>query len=277
MAHIPYGYKIKKGAATLDAKRAAQVRALFEEYVGGSALQAAGTKLGIPRSHASLGGMLADARYIGDAFYPAIVDGALFSKAQEERARRAEALGRNKNRNAPDLSGVSPFWGRIVCTECGSEYRRYTDGGKERWCCAQRVVKGRIHCNSPLIPESALETAFVSLLAALDIADVKAKPSKALMHIHHKYDDPFRQAEYAYSLVEVDDFDYQTAKLAAALAHIPAGFDGDFMGRVIRRITVNHSGMAAFELINAKTYEKELIFDDVRKERVGDTGARTAQ
>jgi hypothetical protein len=250
---------------------------MFKEYVGGLALQAVANKTGISRSHASLGHMLADARYTGDGFYPAIVDETLFGKAQEERARRVEALGRNKNYFAPDKSGVSPLWGRVFCAECGSEYRRYMDDGKERWCCAKRIIKGCIHCNSPMIPEAVFETAFVDLLAALDMADVKTKPPKTLAYIEQKYDDPLRQAEYAYSLVEVDDFDYQTAKLAAALECVPAGFDGAFMARVIRRITVSHNGMAAFELINGKTYGKELIFNDNGKKRIGDTGACAAE
>jgi hypothetical protein len=275
MAHIPYGYRIKTGVAMLDKKKAAQVRALFKEYIGGLALQAAAEKLDIPRSHASLGHMLADARYTGDGFYPAIVDEELFGRAQDERKKRVEALGRNKNRY--DHSDTSPFWGRVFCAECGSEYRRYSNDDKERWKCGRRIVNGRLHCNSPMIPEAVFETAFVELLTTLNMTAIKAKPPKVHAAIERKYDDPFRQAEYAYSLVEVDDFGYQTAKMAAALVRIPAGFDGGHMARVIRRITVSHNGMATFEMINGKTYEKELIFDDIRKERIGDTGAYTPE
>ena len=35
------------------------------------------------------------AHYLGDDFYPAIIDKATYQKAQEERIRRATKLGRN--------------------------------------------------------------------------------------------------------------------------------------------------------------------------------------
>ena len=96
----------------------------------------------------------------------------------------------------------------------------------------------------------------MEVVCALDMEDVKARPPKKRMIIEKKYDDPLKQAEYAYSLVEADDFDYMTAKLIYFMDNVPAAFDGEFMSKVVKRITVFHSGTAMFELI---IYGKELI------------------
>ena len=70
MAHIPYGYKIKNGSASLDKNKATQVKTL-EEYAGGLSLEGA-AKGAFP--HACLIGlMLSDERYLGGGFYPAII------------------------------------------------------------------------------------------------------------------------------------------------------------------------------------------------------------
>lgn len=260
MAHIPYGYEIKNGKAVLNHARAGQVKQLYTEYVSGSSLQSAADKTGIKRKHASLGRMIDNSLYVGDDFYPAIVSEEIWYKAQAERKRRAEVLGRNKNYFARDKTNLSPFWDKIHCAECGTEYRRYSDYGKERWKCGRRIVRGRLNCNSPMIPEQVFEEAFIRMLGRIDMEELAAPPEKQKVRIERKYDDPFRQAEYVYTKTHIDDFAFQTEKLLAALQDIPAEFDGEFMLKVIKGIEVSHSGTASFVLINGKRYGEELIF-----------------
>jgi len=261
MTHTPYGYIIRNGKAVPDTIKAKQVKALFEEYVAGLALKPAAEKIGIQRQHASIGRMIENSFYMGDDFYPAIVGEEIWNKAQAERKRRAEALGRNKNYFARDKSNISPFWGMAFCSKCGSEYRRYTDHGKERWKCGRRIVNRKLCCNSPMIFEREFEVAFMRLVGRIDLVEIAAKHKKVPMGIEKKYDDPFRQAEYAYSKTGIDDFDYQTKKLLAALQGIPEEFDGEFMKKIIKRIEVSHSGTAAFVLINDKECGEELRLD----------------
>ena len=78
--------------------------------------------------------MLADKRYVEDKFYPPIISRDTFEKAQLERRRRAEALG-----------------------------RIYEHNGNEKKC-----LNFRFHASMP----------------------------------DKQYDDPFQQAEYAYSLIK---------------------------------------------------------------------------
>ncbi len=93
-AHIPYGYRIEDGKALVDEVQAQQVQAFFKEYISGKALKAAAETVGLNISHGSAGKMLKNTRYLGDDYYPAIIDKELFNKAEEERQLRAGRLGR---------------------------------------------------------------------------------------------------------------------------------------------------------------------------------------
>ena len=66
MGHTPFGYKIENGIAVIDQPAADKLRQLYKNYLS-----------------------------LGDSFYPAIIDKDTYQKAQEERKRRAAALGRN--------------------------------------------------------------------------------------------------------------------------------------------------------------------------------------
>lgn len=83
MAHIPYGYKIVDGKAEIDEEQAGVVRALFEGYISGLALKVAAEQAGLNIYHGSAGRMLRNTHYLGDEYYPAIIDRAIFDKVEE--------------------------------------------------------------------------------------------------------------------------------------------------------------------------------------------------
>ena len=93
-AHIPYGYRIEDGKAVVDETQAEQVRTFFKEYISGKALKVAAETVGLKMFHGSAGRMLRNTHYLGDDYYPAIIDQELFDKAEEERQSRASQLGR---------------------------------------------------------------------------------------------------------------------------------------------------------------------------------------
>lgn len=94
MKHIPYGYRIENGAAVVDEAEATVVRDFFNYYISGLALMAAAKKVGLKLYHGSAGRMLRNTKYLGDDYYPAIIDQKTFDKAEEVRLGRAKALGR---------------------------------------------------------------------------------------------------------------------------------------------------------------------------------------
>lgn len=94
MAHIPYGYKIVNGKAEVDEKQAEAVRKLFDGYIAGLGLKPAAENAGFEIYHGSAGRMLRNTHYLGDEYYPAVIDRERFDKAEEIRIARASSLGR---------------------------------------------------------------------------------------------------------------------------------------------------------------------------------------
>lgn len=94
MKHTPYGYRIENGLAVVEETEAAVVREFFDCYISGLALMAAAEKEGLKLYHGSAGRILRNEKYLGDDYYPAIIDRETFDKAEEIRMSRARALGR---------------------------------------------------------------------------------------------------------------------------------------------------------------------------------------
>lgn len=94
MSHIPYGYKIKNGVAIIDEAKATNIRKLYEHYLFGLALTVAAKEAGIETYHCTAGKILRNVYYLGDEYYPAIIDRLTFDAAEVERHKRAKKLGR---------------------------------------------------------------------------------------------------------------------------------------------------------------------------------------
>lgn len=94
MGHTPYGYRIEEGRAVIDEEQAEKVRELYRGYLSGLALVPAAKQAGIEIWHGSAKRLLQNRHYLGDAYYPAIIDRGTFGKAEQELKKRAEKLGR---------------------------------------------------------------------------------------------------------------------------------------------------------------------------------------
>lgn len=94
MGHTPFGYRIENGVAVVDEHASEQVQAFYQSYLSGDSLRTVANKVGIDAFHAGVGRILKNHHYLGDDYYPAIIDPDTFAAVQEERIRRASALGR---------------------------------------------------------------------------------------------------------------------------------------------------------------------------------------
>ena len=94
MGHTPFGYKIENGLAVINTDAATQIKELYENYLSGLSLSGAAKKAGIVTYHGTVKRMLQNEHYLGDTYYPAIIDSDTFQKAKSEQKKRAEALGR---------------------------------------------------------------------------------------------------------------------------------------------------------------------------------------
>ena len=93
MGHTPYGYRIENGIAVINESEAECVRQIFAHYISGMSMTEAAKAAGHPAVHSSVKRILRRACYCGDDFYPAIIDTAVFQKANSELKERAA----NKN------------------------------------------------------------------------------------------------------------------------------------------------------------------------------------
>lgn len=94
MKHISYGYEIVEGKAVVKEEQAENVRAFYKGYISGLALTVAAKEVGLNLYHGSAGRMLRNKHYLGDDFYPSIIDKETFDKAEEVRIAKASSLGR---------------------------------------------------------------------------------------------------------------------------------------------------------------------------------------
>ena len=94
MGHTPLGYRIENGIAVIDEEAAAKVRQLYKNYLGGLSLTNAAMEAGINALHAGSKRIMQNKHYLGDDFYPAIIDKDTFIAAGREIRRRSTKLGR---------------------------------------------------------------------------------------------------------------------------------------------------------------------------------------
>ena len=94
MGHTPFGYKIQNGKAVIDEVAAKKISKLFKYYLSGLSLSEAAKKAELNARHGTVGRMLKNKHYLGDDYYPPIIDTETFKRSEEERLKRAKALGR---------------------------------------------------------------------------------------------------------------------------------------------------------------------------------------
>lgn len=92
--YLFHGYKIIDGKAEIDESQAAQVRGIYRDYLKGLSYQMAAANNGLKMDHSSVKMLLRNRYYLGDDFYPQLIDQQTFDAAETERRRRAEHLGR---------------------------------------------------------------------------------------------------------------------------------------------------------------------------------------
>lgn len=95
MGHTPYGYRIEDGKAVIDEAAATQVRELYKNYLSGLSLTNAAKEAGLDLLHSGAKRMMRNSHYLGDDFYPAIIDKESFDAVEAELSKRSTKLGRN--------------------------------------------------------------------------------------------------------------------------------------------------------------------------------------
>lgn len=87
--HTPYGYRIENGKAVIDEAAATQVRELYKNYLCGLSLTNAAKEAGLGLLHSGAKRMMRNSHYLGDDFYPAIIDKESFDAVEAELSKRS--------------------------------------------------------------------------------------------------------------------------------------------------------------------------------------------
>jgi site-specific DNA recombinase len=133
--HMPIGYKLVEGKIQFDEPKAAAVKKVFADYLSGTATHAIAKQLTKMKflnannkaswNHGSIGKILENVKYLGDEFYPQMIDAGLFEQVQKRRKERCEQLGRGIHPNS--MKHQYTFTGKLRCGECGEGYRIYIE------------------------------------------------------------------------------------------------------------------------------------------------------
>jgi len=288
--HIPFGYKIIDGTVAIEPEKAELVRKMFNDFISGISLNQmakALTEMKVPNAngkpswnHGSIGKILSNWKYTGNDFYPAIIPEEVFNAANKLREEKNAQLGRNVNYFANGISSTYPFSGRLICGECGSVFKRYTEhhnkNKKCNWKCKRYIVDNRVCCKSGVVDDKQLEVAFIQIInrvmenpemiekrpavnaiaESAELRKIKSQISSGLGQNGLKPSDMaqllFKRAAEQYLISQVDDFEYKTRKLKAALESFKPikAFDEALFKSTIKSITVETTGQLRFELIN---------------------------
>lgn len=185
-----FGYRIIKGEVVVYEKEAAVVRMIFDDYIGGMGGSKIAKKLkamGIPALRGGMwnservvaivknekytGNALLQKKYVTDHLtkkevwnkgrlpmyfaegtHPAIIDADTFEKAQTIMEQRRKQF-RTEKGSSPNRY---PFSGKILCINCGKNFKRKTANGKPYWNCSTYLQEGKTACPAKQIPEDTL-------------------------------------------------------------------------------------------------------------------------
>lgn len=287
--HMPIGYKLVDGKIELNAEKVAIVQKIFKDYLNGASLHGIAKELiatgflnanNKPNwNHGSVGKILENIKYLGDAMYPQIIEKDIFELVQERRKSVNKKLGRIQEPSS--IKNQSLFSQKLKCGECGESYRKYMEhvgksSEKSIWKCKNYIYKNKVHCRNLFLTQEDIEGVFISatnqILSKMWMLDKKQKieaprMTQEIRTIEEQIKDLedsqqfsseelseliFKRARAYYNNSRIDDFDYNTKKMKERLIgkDILIEFNEDLFINIIKQITILKNGKEKVEYIN---------------------------
>lgn len=287
--HMPMGYKMVDGKILVDEEKSKTVKRIYLEYLKGKSLIAIAKVLNeeeVPNAnnrinwtHSAVGRILENTKYMGDEFYPELIDKAIFNKVQAKRKQKENQLGRTAQPNS--MKNQSLFANKIFCGKCGEPYRKYTEhSGKasemSRWKCKKYIFKNRVLCRNLFYTDEELKAIFISAVnqliknqRLLDKPRKKELPkmSKELRDIEnqiHQFEEDedfsskelvvliFKRAELVYITSQIENYEVQTQKIKDLLIgqDLLMEFHEELFKAIINKITLYQDGKVETQFIN---------------------------
>ncbi len=296
---MPLGYKMINGNIEIDDKQAKTVKAIFEEYIKGKSMLAIAKELtekGILNAnkktnwnHGSVGKILQNVKYMGETYYPKLIDESDFEKVQIQRKEREIKLGRTTLQNT--MKKQSVFNRKIFCGECGAYYKVYAEHAgkkseKKKWKCKKYLINNKVNCRNLFYTNEELKDIFIDAVNELIQKkwmlekNEKKEPLKMSFELRQtesrikeleqeeEYSSTelalliFKRAELMYNCLKVDDYKNNTEKIKVALQDkkIISEFDEELFETIIKHITVYQDAKVEVEFINGIIIKMELEY-----------------
>lgn len=295
--HMPMGYRIVNGKAEIVPEKAETVRQVFAAYLnGGSTYRIARelTARGVLNAshkaswnHGSVGKILENQKYVGDEFYPPLIDRRTFEAVQERRREKCEQLGRIMQPNS--FANHHALSGRLLCGICGQPYRRYVEhcnqpGEKINWKCKRYIHGNKVYCRNLFLTDKQIGAAFLAavnrLIAGPGLLDQPTPPKRQTPayrvdrmteQILEMTEDGgcaaqdikkliYERARLQYQTAQIEDAGYQTEKLKAAIRQreIQTEFDESLFLQTIKQVKIFEDGRLEFHFINGLTIDTHI-------------------
>ena len=81
--HTPFGYRIQNGIAVVCKEEVRQIKQIYKGYLSGMSYMNAAEHVGLHLNHCCVKRLLQNRHYLGDEFYPAIIDRKMFDAAEQ--------------------------------------------------------------------------------------------------------------------------------------------------------------------------------------------------
>ena len=295
--HMPLGYRIVDGKADIVPEAAQIVKAVFQAYLGGTSTYQIAKDLmkqgvlnashKLSWNHGSVGKILENRKYTGDEFYPPLIESELFKQVQNRRQETVKSLGRHVQPNS--FRNQTQFSGTMYCGICGQPYRRYVEHCNQpsenvKWKCKHYIKSNRVSCLNIFLTDEQIKSAFMNVInqiiatpamleqrrsiktpAPCPVGEKLTRQIKETLNagqytVNGIKELAFKRAAEQYRVSVIDDSDYRTDQIKAAILgkEKQMDFDERLFQQVIRKITVNPDGRLQFELLNNLLLDKNI-------------------
>lgn len=301
--HMPIGYKMINGKIDIDIERADVIKNIFEDFLKGSSIRKIARELTERKfpnsnnkpswSHASVGKILENYKYLGDEMYLPIIDKETFNLAQNKRKSRKKELGMSER--IINIRKENIFNEKIRCGDCKDFYRQYIAGAgkpeeKIQWKCKNYFYKRKLNCEGLILKEKDIEDIFIlgtnKLLSRMWMLNKKIKKEapkltleirnleERIKELEEEGDFSskelavliFKRAKAYYNICKIDDYDYKTKKIKKELEYKDSlkEFDKELFLNIVKQIIIYKDGRVQVEYINGIIIEEE--YEEIRKD-----------
>lgn len=277
--HTPMGYEWKDGKIQISEDYSELVLKIFTDYDTGLSTTQIAKNLVKARivnsngrvawTHATVGRILENPRYLGTKDYPQIVEKSLFDRVQLRREEQRKVLGKGAYEKSTKEKQL--FVKKLVCAECGGFYRYHRrEDIYPKWRCKSDIPPKKTPCNNSFLSEEQTKNICIYAINKYiqnsklieRYAETEQKLSKEFKILDRKIQEAenldademmgllFERAEERYKTLQVRDEVWQTEKMNWAIEDRPEmeQFDELIYRKLIKKIVIypNHTAKVIF-------------------------------